>query len=172
MCPRVDREYLSAKVSRMGTDVICPRSGVRRDYPLNRGPHEFIEEQVRRTSDVPALTMGAEQISYQELNSRANRLAHFLCRQGLNPNAWWCVSRSLVRFGGQPARHLKFGRHLPAARSEVSEGPSGIDAGRFRGLTCSSPILPNPTVCRKQPPELFCWTRERAACRPRRRTSP
>ena len=66
----------------MGTDVIRPRSGARRDYPLNRGPHEFFEEQIKRASDVPALTIGSEQISYQELNSRSNRLAHFLSQQG------------------------------------------------------------------------------------------
>ncbi|MFZ1916797.1 MAG: amino acid adenylation domain-containing protein [Terriglobales bacterium] len=109
--PRVDREYLSAKVSRMGTDVICPRSGVRRDYPLNRGPHEFFEEQARRASDVSALTMGSEQISYQELNSRSNRLAHFLSRQGAKSErlVGVCLDRSfdsvvsllaISKFGG------------------------------------------------------------------------
>src|ERR1035437_2920847 len=51
--------------------------------PLARGPNEFIEDQVARTPDAPALTIGTEQISYGELNSRANRLAHFLREQGV-----------------------------------------------------------------------------------------
>ena len=51
--------------------------------PLFRGPHEFIEDQVERTPDAPALIMGTEQLSYQDLNSRSNRLAHFLTGQGV-----------------------------------------------------------------------------------------
>jgi len=50
---------------------------------LRRGPHELVEDQVERTPDAPALTLGPEQISYKELNSRSNRLAHFLCEKGV-----------------------------------------------------------------------------------------
>ena len=56
---------------------------VRTIAPLFRGPHEFIEDQVERTPDAPALIMGTEQLSYQDLNSRSNRLAHFLTGQGV-----------------------------------------------------------------------------------------
>jgi amino acid adenylation domain-containing protein len=59
------------------------QSDNRLDEALKRGPHELIEDQVERTPDVPALLMGREQIFYRELNSRSNRLAHFLCRQGV-----------------------------------------------------------------------------------------
>jgi amino acid adenylation domain-containing protein len=57
----------------------------RPDYPLNRGPHQFIEDQVERTPDARALSMGPESISYGELNSRSNRLAHFLRQLGVGP---------------------------------------------------------------------------------------
>jgi len=57
--------------------VIFPRDDARRDYPLMRGPHEFIEDQVERTPDAPALTLGPEQISYLELNSRAKPTGTF-----------------------------------------------------------------------------------------------
>jgi amino acid adenylation domain-containing protein len=75
------------------TSIHC---GTRRDYPLGRGPHEFIEEQVERTPNSPALTMGSEQISYRELNSRSNRLAHFLREQGVGPESLVgvCLDRS------------------------------------------------------------------------------
>ena len=81
----------------MGAGVIFPRDDARRDYPLMRGPHEFIEDQVERTPDAPALTLGPEQISYLELNSRANRLAHFLRGQGVGPESLVgvCLDRSL-----------------------------------------------------------------------------
>jgi len=56
----------------------------RRDYPLGRSPHQFIEEQAVRTPDAPALIMGERSLSYRELNTRANRLAHYLREQGAN----------------------------------------------------------------------------------------
>ena len=68
---------------------VFPWCGARRDYALGRGPHEFIEEQVERTPDAPALTVGSEQISYSELNARANRMSRFLLNQGV-------VSETLV----------------------------------------------------------------------------
>jgi len=80
----------------MGTGVIFPHYGARRDYPLTRGPHEFIEDQVERTPDAPALTLGPEQMSYRELNSRSNRLANFLREQGVGPESLVgvCLDRS------------------------------------------------------------------------------
>ena len=63
-----------------------PKLNTRRDYPLGRSPHEFVEEQVERTPDAPALLMGARSLSYWELNARANRLAHFLREQGAGPD--------------------------------------------------------------------------------------
>jgi amino acid adenylation domain-containing protein len=68
----------------MGTGI-NPYQNDRPHYPLTRGPHELIEDQVELTPDAPAMTMGTERISYRELNSRANRLAHFLRQQGVGP---------------------------------------------------------------------------------------
>ena len=56
-----------------------------RDYPRERSLHEFIEDQVDRTPNAPALVFGCTQLSYQELNVRANRLAHYLRRLGVGP---------------------------------------------------------------------------------------
>jgi len=63
---------------------------------LSQGPHQFIEDQVERTPDSPALRMGLEQISYRELNYRSNRLAHFLLEQRLGPEGLVgvCLDRS------------------------------------------------------------------------------
>src|SRR5208337_3475175 len=81
---------------KMGTSVNCPDHDTRRDYPLNRGPHELIEDQVERTPDAPALALGTEQISYRELNSRANRLANFLRQLGVTSESLIgvCLDRS------------------------------------------------------------------------------
>src|SRR5208282_2323839 len=46
--------------------------------------------------DAPVLTLGPEQISYQELNSRSNRLAHFLRERGVGDESLVgvCLDRS------------------------------------------------------------------------------
>ena len=44
-----------------------------------------------------ALTYGDEQITYDELNRRANQLAHYLIRQGVGPDVLvgLCLERSV-----------------------------------------------------------------------------
>ena len=46
---------------------------------------ELFQEQVERTPDALALVYESEQLSYGELNRRANQLAHYLRQQGVGP---------------------------------------------------------------------------------------
>ncbi|MDH0288165.1 amino acid adenylation domain-containing protein [Pseudomonas sp. GD04087] len=57
------------------------------DYPRNACLHELIEQQVARTPNDIALTDGQRSLDYAELNSRANRLAHWLREQGVGPDS-------------------------------------------------------------------------------------
>ena len=47
--------------------------------------HELFEQQVERTPDAIALVFGEQEITYRELNARANQLAHHLIDQGVGP---------------------------------------------------------------------------------------
>jgi len=47
--------------------------------------HELFEAQVEKTPENVAVVFGAEQLTYQELNQRANQLAHYLKQQGMGP---------------------------------------------------------------------------------------
>jgi amino acid adenylation domain-containing protein len=47
--------------------------------------HDFFDEQVARTPAATALICGQERVTYAELNERANRLAHYLRKQGVGP---------------------------------------------------------------------------------------
>ncbi len=68
-----------------------------RDYPLDRCLQSFIEEQVAKTPDTPALTYEDRTISYRELNKRVNQLAHFLQARGVGPEilVGVCAFRSM-----------------------------------------------------------------------------
>ncbi len=47
--------------------------------------HELFEVQAERTPDVPALIFEDTQLSYEQLNRRANQLAHYLRQLGVGP---------------------------------------------------------------------------------------
>lgn len=54
-------------------------------YPNTAPVHRLIEQQVHRNPAATALIFGDEQLSYTELNQRANRLAHRLIKLGVKP---------------------------------------------------------------------------------------
>ncbi|MFQ5796950.1 MAG: condensation domain-containing protein, partial [Candidatus Bipolaricaulia bacterium] len=55
------------------------------DYPREACLQELIETQVERTPEAIAVSMEGESLSYHELNSRANQLAHYLRNRGVRP---------------------------------------------------------------------------------------
>ncbi|HEX9987859.1 MAG TPA: amino acid adenylation domain-containing protein [Chloroflexia bacterium] len=68
-----------------------------KDYPQGRCIHQLFEEQVQRTPDAVAVILGQEQVTYTELNSRANKLARHLRKLGVGPEVLvgLCVERSI-----------------------------------------------------------------------------
>ncbi len=58
--------------------------------------HQLFEEQVRRTPDAVAVTSREESLTYEELNARANRVAHHLIGLGVVPESLvgLCMTRS------------------------------------------------------------------------------
>ena len=48
------------------------------DYPRDKCIHQLFEEQVKRTPDALALVFDNEQLTYRQLNQKANQLAHYL----------------------------------------------------------------------------------------------
>ncbi|WP_248796628.1 amino acid adenylation domain-containing protein [Pseudomonas sp. MWU13-2105] len=56
------------------------------DYPAPGCLHRLIEAQVRRSPEAPALLFDGQQLSYRQLNGRANQLAHRLRERGVGPD--------------------------------------------------------------------------------------
>jgi len=69
----------------------------RTEYPLDRCVHELFEAQVERVPDAVAVAFEDQKLTYRELNSRANRLAHYLRQCGVGPEVCVgvCMARSL-----------------------------------------------------------------------------
>ena len=64
--------------------------------------HELFEAQVERAPDAVALVFEDRQLTYRELNERANQLAHYLRSQGVGPDVLVgiCMERSLEMIVG------------------------------------------------------------------------
>ena len=67
------------------------------DYPQDKCIHQLFEAQAEGTPDAVAVEFESQQLTYRELNSRANQLAHYLRSLGVGPDVLvgLCVERSL-----------------------------------------------------------------------------
>ncbi|MEH2171960.1 amino acid adenylation domain-containing protein [Nostoc sp.] len=67
------------------------------DYPQDQCIHQLFEAQVEKTPEAIAVVFEDKQLTYLELNQRANQLAHYLQKLGVGPEVLVgiCVERSL-----------------------------------------------------------------------------
>jgi len=66
-------------------------------YPMGKSIHQLFEAQVECTPDTLAVFFKDRQLTYRELNQRANQLAHHLQQLGVGPEVLvgLCIERSL-----------------------------------------------------------------------------
>ncbi|MBE8997966.1 amino acid adenylation domain-containing protein [Nostoc sp. LEGE 12447] len=71
-------------------------------YPHSKCIHELFEEQVEKTPDAIAVVYENESLTYQQLNLRANQLAHYLQTLGVKPEVLVgiCIERSPLMLVG------------------------------------------------------------------------
>jgi amino acid adenylation domain-containing protein len=62
------------------------------EFPRDKCVHELFEEQVQRTPDAVAVICDGCELSYGELNRRANQLAHYLHQLGAGPDTRVAIS--------------------------------------------------------------------------------
>jgi amino acid adenylation domain-containing protein len=77
--------------------------------------HQLFEDQVRRTPDAVALVYENQQLTYAELNARANRLANRLATLGVGPDVMVavCIERSTELVVGLLAVLKAGGAYVP-----------------------------------------------------------
>jgi amino acid adenylation domain-containing protein len=82
--------------------VLVEWNETKRDYPKDKCIHQLFEEQVKRTPEAVAVVSEDRQLTYGELNRRANQLANYLKKLGVGPEVLVgiCVERSLEMIVG------------------------------------------------------------------------
>jgi len=104
------------------------------DWPRAVCLHELFESQVERTPESEAVSFGGRTLSYRELNSRANRLAHQLRDLGVGPEVrvGICMRRSpemvvgllgVLKAGGA---YVPLDASYPAERLSYMLGDAGV----------------------------------------------
>ena len=93
------------------------------DYPRDLCIHQLFENQVESTPDAVAVIFKDQQLTYRELNRRANQLAHYLQYLGVEPGVLVgiCVERSLDMVVGLLGILKAGGAYLPLDPTFPSE---------------------------------------------------
>ncbi len=84
-------------------------------YPRESCFHELFAAQAARTPDAIAAVCGEQQITYRELNARANQLARHLQARGVGPDTFvgLCMNRSVEMLVGLLAVLKAGGAYIP-----------------------------------------------------------
>ncbi len=85
------------------------------EYPREKCIHELFESQVERTPNAVAVVFEDKQLTYRELNARANQLAHYLRSLGVKPEVLVgiCLERSIEMVVGLLAILKAGGAYVP-----------------------------------------------------------
>ncbi|MCC5632727.1 amino acid adenylation domain-containing protein [Nostoc sphaeroides CHAB 2801] len=110
---------------------------IRRDYTAAKCIHEIFAEQAATIPNQIAVVYENEQLTYAQLNSKANQLAHYLQKLGVKPEVvvGLCVERSLDMMIGLLAILKAGGAYLPLDPILPKESLS------FRLQDAQAPIL-------------------------------
>jgi amino acid adenylation domain-containing protein len=108
--------------------------------------HEVFEQQAALTPPAIALVSGTEQVTYQELNERANQLAHYLRSLGVAPEKRVCIclDRSVELIVAIVAANKAGGAYVPLDPSYPAERLS------FMVADCDAQVLVTSAALREK----------------------
>ncbi len=113
---------------RSATNCWCSGTTRRVDEPDPRCVHELFERQAARKPRAMALRQGEQQLSYGELNAKANQLAHHLRVGRQARRSGGDCAGAQPGDGGGTAGHAQGGRGVCAAGSDVSGAAPALHA--------------------------------------------
>ena len=85
------------------------------EYPSDKSTHQLFEEQVEQTPEAVAVVFDTKQLTYRQLNNRANQLANYLRSIGVSSQdkIGICVERSIEMVVGLLAILKAGGAYVP-----------------------------------------------------------
>ncbi|NEO45068.1 MAG: amino acid adenylation domain-containing protein [Moorea sp. SIO4A3] len=103
--------------------IVLAWNNTKTDYPQDQCIHQLFESQVEKTPDAVAVVFEDQELTYSELNTKANQLAHYLQKLGIAPNVQVgiCVKRSLEMVVGLLGILKAGGAYVPLDSSYPSE---------------------------------------------------
>ena len=149
-CGVFDLPLLSSKERE---ELLLKWNNSREDYPGANCTHRFFEAQVQKEPDAVAVKFQAQQLTYQELNSRANQLARYLVSLGAGANVLVavCLERSLDLVVALLAVMKSGAAYLPLDPSHPAERRNAIlqDSRARMLITCQavSPDVHATSAC-------------------------
>ena len=125
-----------------------------KEYPVPKCLHELFSEQAAKTPSSIALVFGDRRLTYAELDSRANQLAHCLRERGVGPEALvgLCIERSpemviailgVLKAGGA---YVPLDPAYPEERLAFMIEDSGIRALVAQKSICPPRLLERPAL--------------------------
>ncbi|MEW6737135.1 MAG: MupA/Atu3671 family FMN-dependent luciferase-like monooxygenase, partial [Acidobacteriota bacterium] len=95
--PQQHISQLPLLTTREQYQLLIERNNTERSYAKNSCLHHLFEAQVERFPDAVAVIFENQQLTYRELNCRANQFAHYLLTFGIEPETHVaiCLERSL-----------------------------------------------------------------------------
>ena len=113
--PRRRRSELPLLSEAEKKHVIVDWNNTRTEYPRDKCLHELFEAQVERTPNAIAVKFGKQSVTYEELNHRANQLAHYLQTFAVGPDVpvGICMERSVEMIVGMLGILKAGGAYVP-----------------------------------------------------------
>ncbi len=133
------------------------------DYP-QKSIHQLFEEQVEKTPDAVALVFEDQQLTYQQLNSQANKLAHYLQFLGVEPEILVGVylERSLEMIVGYLGILKAGGAYVPLDPNYPPERLNYMVADSQMSIILThSSLLPHLSLTLEQSQtKIICWDKD------------
>jgi amino acid adenylation domain-containing protein/non-ribosomal peptide synthase protein (TIGR01720 family) len=88
--------HLNILTSAERQQILVDWNSTETNYPWDKTVHQLFEDQVEKTPQNVAVVFEGQQLTYRELNNRANQLAHYLRKQGVKADSLVavCLERS------------------------------------------------------------------------------
>lgn len=113
--PEQSITYLPLLTASQTNQIVFDWNCTQKDYSLKQCIHQLFEQQVEETPDAIAIIFENQQLTYRQLNNRANQVAHYLQQLGVKPEmlVGICMERSLEMVIGLLAILKAGGAYLP-----------------------------------------------------------